>query len=75
MVSASSRQCAGEFEQIAGIHAFREYDQLGALANRVFNILRSQTDIVVEISEPGECLYRGGAKTARRHVHLQFIGG
>jgi len=27
--------------------------------------------IVVEISKPGECLHRGGAKTALRHIHLQ----
>ena len=61
----------GRIEQVAGVHAFRKHDQLGALPDGVLHILGGDGDVVVKVPKPGECLHRGGAKTALRHIGLQ----
>src|SRR6266702_1382814 len=86
MLLAEGRQCLHErtisdrlgegaamldgIEQVPRIHAFRKHHEFGTLPYRIFHVLRGQLDVMVVISEARKRLYRGGAKTALRHVGL-----
>src|SRR5579863_307111 len=60
-------------EQIACVHTLRKYDQIGALPDRLLDILRRQRDVVIEITKSGECLHGCGAKSALHHIDLQSL--
>ena len=64
----------GGIEQVAGVHAFRQHDQLGALAHGVVDQLRCETDIVLDVAEAGESLGGGGTETPFLHCILPLRG-
>src|SRR5262249_16358053 len=55
-------------EQVAGVHAFRQHNELGALAHRLIHQLRGNLDIVLDVAEASERLGRRGAEALLHHI-------